>query len=146
MVKAHFCDEGEVGGGGEGLEVVDGVVAGLGKPDAGVDAVLEVLGAGESYGGWGGFGLGSYGEDWEKGSKEKQSEATMWISHRRSVIPGLLGGQSVAALRYSEVCAAQNMQQNCGRQGRGRRVRAMRRVRRARCGRCSTESRRATIC
>jgi hypothetical protein len=101
MVKAHFCDEGEVGGGGEGLEVVDGVVAGLGKPDAGVDAVLEVLGAGESYGGWGGFGLGSYGEDWEKGSKEKQSEATMWISHRRSVIPGLLGGQSVAALRYS---------------------------------------------
>jgi hypothetical protein len=50
--------------------------------------------------------LGGDGKNREKGSNEKQSEAATRVSHRRSVIPG---GRGTAALRYSELCATQNM-------------------------------------
>ena len=54
VVEAEFCHERDVVGGGEGSEVFDRVAAGvLGEPDAGVDAVAQVLRPGE-----GGVGLG----------------------------------------------------------------------------------------
>jgi hypothetical protein len=75
----------------------------------------------------------------------------MWISHRRSVIPGLCDRWMEWALRYSDVCAAQKKlrggeRRDCGRLGLDLRARATRRVRRGRCGRCSTGLRLGTTC
>ena len=45
VVEAEVVDEADVVGGGEGAEALDGVVAGLREPVAGVDAAAEMLGA-----------------------------------------------------------------------------------------------------
>ena len=45
VVEAEVVDEADVVGGGEGAEALDGVVAGLCEPVAGVDAAAEMLGA-----------------------------------------------------------------------------------------------------
>ena len=60
VVEAELVDEADVVGSGEGAEALDGVVAGLREPVAGVDAAAEVLGAlgGEVAGLLGGCGGG----------------------------------------------------------------------------------------
>lgn len=59
VVEAHAGDESDVGFSGEGLQPMAGVVVGLGKPLAGIDAVLEMLGALEGDGFRGGILGGS---------------------------------------------------------------------------------------
>ena len=87
MIEAQLRNELDVGGGGKGLEAMDGVVIGLGKPDAGVDAVLEMPGAGEGEGVLGGIVLSDDGKSRKKGSEKQDNGAAMRGPHTGSLIP-----------------------------------------------------------
>ena len=72
-------------GGGEGLEAMGGVVVGLREPHAGVDAVLQMLGASEGQGVLSGVVLGDDGKSGKKGSKKQEYGAAMGADRIRAV-------------------------------------------------------------
>jgi hypothetical protein len=87
VVEAHFRDEGDVVGGGKGLEALGGVVAGLGEPHAGVDTALKMLRALECDRGLRIFyGRILSGSDPREGHGEEEGSEAQAISHERSLI------------------------------------------------------------
>ena len=78
VVEAELMDEADVVGGGEGAEALDGVVAGLREPVAGVDAAAEMLGAleGEVVGLLGGCAGGC-----QEGGEEEGCQQTVREGH-----------------------------------------------------------------